>query len=53
VTVVAMSGGAASGTADQLAAAQALGAVHALRKPFGVPALLEAVQQALQGGPAA
>jgi CheY-like chemotaxis protein len=48
--VVAVSVGSCGGAEDALPAAQALGAVAALRKPFTVEALLEAVEGALRGG---
>jgi CheY-like chemotaxis protein len=48
VKVVAMSGGGSRGTTDLLPVAGRLGAVKLLRKPFGGPALLAAVDEALQ-----
>src|SRR5437879_3859788 len=43
--VVAVSGGSSHGQDDVLRAAEYLGAARTLRKPFGMQALLEAVEE--------
>jgi CheY-like chemotaxis protein len=50
VKVVAISGGGFDGTMDMLPMAERLGAFKVLHKPVSVPALLEAVDEALRPG---
>jgi DNA-binding NtrC family response regulator len=45
--VIAMSGGGRLGQMEPLAAAKPLGAIAALRKPFELDAMIEAVRKAL------
>jgi CheY-like chemotaxis protein len=49
--IIAISGGGRGGKLDFLGAASALGATRVLRKPFGMAALLDAVNECLSGRP--
>jgi DNA-binding NtrC family response regulator len=49
VKIIAMSGGGTTGTMHYLPAAQQLGAVHSVAKPFDCLAIVETVRELLDG----